>query len=121
MALYSWDELNAFVNSCTRCELCRSRLRPVMGRGSLASRLMFVAEAPGTPEREMEFGDLLFALVNVARKEGIDAESALRASTAKFRRRWAAMEQMAADAHVDLAELSTHGLNDLWDAAKAEE
>ena len=70
---------------------------------------------------EKEFGDLLFALVNVARKEGIDAESALRASTAKFRRRWAAMEQMAADAHVDLAELSTHGLNDLWDAAKAEE
>ena len=69
----------------------------------------------------MEFGDLLFALVNVARKEGIDAESALRASTAKFRRRWAAMEQMVADAHVDLAELSTHGLNDLWDAAKAEE
>lgn len=46
----------------------------------------------------MEFGDLLFALVNVARKEGIDAESALRASTAKFRRRWAAMEQMAANA-----------------------
>ena len=84
-------------------------------------RAEFEAEAPGTPEREMEFGDLLFALVNVARKEGIDAESALRASTAKFRRRWAAMEQMAADAHVDLAELSTHGLNDLWDAAKAGE
>ena len=84
-------------------------------------RAEFEAEAPGSPEREMEFGDLLFALVNVARKEGIDAESALRASTAKFRRRWAAMEQMAADAHVDLAELSTHGLNDLWDAAKAGE
>lgn len=64
-------------------------------------RAEFEAEAPGTPEREMEFGDLLFALVNVARKEGIDAESALRASTAKFRRRWAAMEQMASDAHVD--------------------
>ena len=84
-------------------------------------RVEFEAETPGSPEREMEFGDLLFALVNVARKEGIDAESALRASTAKFRRRWGAMEQMAADAHVDLAELSTHGLNDLWDAAKAEE
>lgn len=84
-------------------------------------RAEFEAEEPGSPEREMEFGDLLFALVNVARKEGIDAESALRASTAKFRRRWAAMEQVAADVHVDLAELSTHGLNDLWDAAKAEE
>ena len=84
-------------------------------------RAEFEAEEPGTPEREMEFGDLLFALVNVARKEGIDAESALRASTAKFRRRWAAMEQMARDAHVDLADLSTHGLNDLWEEAKAEE
>lgn len=42
-------------------------------------RAEFEAEAPGSPEREMEFGDLLFALVNVARKEGIDAESALRA------------------------------------------
>ena len=38
-------------------------------------RAEFEAEAPGSPEREMEFGDLLFALVNVARKEGIDAES----------------------------------------------
>lgn len=50
-------------------------------------RAEFEAEAPGTAERELEFGDLLFALVNVARKEGIDAESALRASTAKFRKR----------------------------------
>ena len=88
---------------------------------SAEERAEFEAEEPGSSEREMEFGDLLFALVNVARKEGIDAESALRASTAKFRRRWAAMEQMAADAHVNLAELSTHGLNDLWDAAKAGE
>lgn len=38
-------------------------------------RAEFEAEAPGSPEREMEFGDLLFALVNVARKEGIDARA----------------------------------------------
>ena len=37
-----------------------------------------------------EFGDILFALVNVARWEGIDAEEALAASNRKFRRRWAA-------------------------------
>ena len=84
-------------------------------------RAEFEAERPGTPEREMEFGDLLFALVNVARKEGIDAESALRASTAKFRRRWAAMERMAAASSVRLEDLSTPALNDLWDDAKAEE
>ena len=69
----------------------------------------------------MEFGDLLFALVNVARKEGIDAESALRASTAKFRRRWAAMEQAGAERDTRLEDLSTADLNDLWDAAKAKE
>ena len=84
-------------------------------------RAEFEAEQPGTPEREMEFGDLLFALVNVARKEGIDAESALRASTAKFRRRWAAMEQAGAERGTRLEDLSTADLNDLWDAAKAKE
>ena len=35
-----------------------------------------------------EFGDLLFVLVNVARKRGIEAEAALRAANAKFRRRF---------------------------------
>ena len=84
-------------------------------------RAEFEAEEPGTPEREMEFGDLLFALVNVARKEGIDAESALRASTAKFRRCWAAMEAAAHGAGRDIASYSTAELNGLWNEAKAGE
>ena len=78
----------------------------------------FEAEAPGTAERELEFGDLLFALVNVARKEGIDAESALRASTAKFRERWAAMENAAYEGGVSLESLTTEQLNSLWDEVK---
>ena len=81
-------------------------------------RAEFEAEEPGSEAREMEFGDLLFALVNVARKEGIDAESALRASTMKFRRRWAAMEDAARTAGEPLESLSTAALNDLWTAAK---
>ncbi len=81
-------------------------------------RAEFEAEEPGSEAREMEFGDLLFALVNVARKEGIDAESALRASTMKFRRRWAAMEDAARAAGEPLESLSTAALNDLWTAAK---
>ena len=72
----------------------------------------------GSAAREAEFGDLLFALVNVARKEGIDAESALRASTAKFRSRWAAMEDAAFERGIALGSLSTAELNDLWDAVK---
>lgn len=81
-------------------------------------RAEFEAEAPGTAEREIEFGDLLFALVNVARKEGIDAESALRASTAKFRERWAAMENAAYEGGVSLESLTTGQLNALWDEVK---
>lgn len=81
-------------------------------------RAEFEAEAPGTAERELEFGDLLFALVNVARKEGIDAESALRASTAKFRERWAAMENAAYEGEVSLESLTTEQLNSLWDEVK---
>ncbi len=78
-------------------------------------------EAPGSPERAAEFGDLLFALVNVARWEGIDAEEALAASNRKFRARWARMEERARKLGVALDELDTETLNDLWDRAKAEE
>ena len=81
-------------------------------------RAEFDREDPGSEAREMEFGDILFALVNVARKEGIDAESALRASTAKFRTRWGAMEDVAYERGVALENLSTAELNELWDEVK---
>ena len=81
-------------------------------------RAEFDREEPGSEAREMEFGDILFALVNVARKEGIDAEIALRASTAKFRTRWEAMEDVAYERGVALENLSTAELNELWDEVK---
>ena len=68
-----------------------------------------------------EFGDLLFVLVNVARKRGIEAEAAVRAANAKFRRRFGRVESMAAAKGVALRELDFAALDDLWDAAKAEE
>ncbi|MBQ9058021.1 MAG: nucleoside triphosphate pyrophosphohydrolase [Atopobiaceae bacterium] len=81
----------------------------------------FLAEASGSPEQTMEFGDLLFALVNVARWEGIDAEEALAASNAKFRRRWAAVESKAAREGHAVEELSVERQNELWDEVKREE
>jgi MazG family protein len=68
-----------------------------------------------------ELGDLLFVLVNVARKRGIEAEAALRAANAKFRRRFGRVESMAAERGVALRELDFAALDELWDAAKAEE
>jgi len=76
----------------------------------------FRSAEPGSEHAAEEFGDILFALVNVARRCGIDAEEALAASNRKFRRRWKAME-----AEADLDELDTQGLNDLWNRIKGAE
>ena len=84
-------------------------------------RAEFEREERGSDARSLEFGDLLFALVNVARREGIDAEEALAASNRKFRARWSRMEGLARAEGLDLGELGTGRLNELWDRAKAEE
>lgn len=70
---------------------------------------------------EMEFGDVLFALVNVARKMGVDGENALRATCGKFRRRWAFMEQAAWNEGRSIEELTTAEQEALWQQAKAAE
>ncbi len=70
---------------------------------------------------ELEFGDVLFSLVNVARRMGIDAESALRATCRKFRSRWEAMEAAARVQGRALEDLTTAEQNELWDAVKAGE
>ena len=48
--MYTYDELKAFTDHCSRCALSATRNRPVMGRGNLKSPVMFVAEAPGQNE-----------------------------------------------------------------------
>ena len=52
-----------------------------------------------------EFGDLLFVLVNVARRQDIDAEAAMRAANDKFRRRFASVERQAAERGVALRDM----------------
>ena len=72
-------------------------------------------------ERAEEFGDLLFVLVNLGRRRGIEAEAAVRAANAKFRRRFASVERGAAAQGVALRDLDFAALDALWDAAKVEE
>ena len=81
-------------------------------------RREFSAEESGSERALEEFGDVLFSAVNVARKEGIDAETALRRSCEKFRERWAAMEAEAAGSGVSLEDLSHEELEELWVRAK---
>lgn len=67
---------------------------------------------------ELEFGDVLFTLVNVARKVKVDPESALRATCRKFRERWAFMEGVAWASGKNIEDLSMDELQELWDQAK---
>ena len=78
----------------------------------------------GDPEAiahvEEELGDVLFSLVNVARRMGVNSENALRASCRKFRTRWSAMEQSAFEQGVRLEDMTCEEQNRLWEQAKAD-
>ena len=75
--------------------------------------------AGAAPEAvEGEVGDLLFTVVNLARHLKVDPELALRRSNAKFRRRFAAMEQASDGA---LSQRSAAELEALWAQAKQQE
>ena len=67
---------------------------------------------------ELELGDLLFAVVNVARHLKIDAELALRAATYKFRARFEGVEALAASRSIDLKAADLVTLDALWDEVK---
>ena len=70
---------------------------------------------------ELEFGDVLFTLVNVARRMGISAEESLRKTCAKFRGRWESMEDDARQQGADLRAMDIDALEALWQAAKQKE
>lgn len=73
----------------------------------------------GDPEAvASEVGDLLFAVVNVARKHDIDAESALRGAVAKFRDRVEAVERLATAEGAVMSEMSLDELDRLWERVK---
>jgi tetrapyrrole methylase family protein/MazG family protein len=80
-----------------------------------------LVEAEEAGHRAEELGDLLFVLVNVGRKTGIEVEAALRSANDKFRRRFRHVELAAAARGVALRDMTFEELDALWDAAKAAE
>ncbi len=70
------------------------------------------------PSQQEELGDLLFAVVNVARFHGIEPEAALLATVSKFRRRFAYIEQQAERAGRPLTDYSLEELDRWWEEAK---
>jgi tetrapyrrole methylase family protein/MazG family protein len=71
-------------------------------------------------EKAEELGDLIFALANVARWLGMDPETALRETNAKFRKRFSLIELEAQKQGRELTDLSLDEMEAIWQSAKKE-
>ena len=84
----------------------------------LAEEIAEFRNAGTDAERLDEFGDVLFALVNVARWSDIQAEDALRQANLKFRNRYKVMERLASERGQDFGKLPLDEKEALWQEAK---
>lgn len=82
-----------------------------------------IAEFRAAPENRKaeEFGDILFAMANVARHLGIDPEAALRSTNEKFTRRFAHIEKRLAERGKSPRESGLEEMDALWNEAKKAE
>jgi tetrapyrrole methylase family protein / MazG family protein len=80
-----------------------------------------IVTANNPAELEAEFGDLLFTAVNLARWRQVDPESALRATNARFTRRFKQIEALAAAQGKHLPEMTLAEMDALWGEAKKNE
>ncbi len=84
----------------------------------LVEEVAELKQAGNQEERASEFGDLLFTLVNIARRMGINSEAALRETNRRFRRRFSTMEAFCRQRGVNFGEMSFDEQNTLWEEAK---
>jgi|YNPMSStandDraft_1061717.scaffolds.fasta_scaffold03567_8 MazG family protein len=78
-------------------------------------------KAAAPEEIEEEIGDLLFTVVNAARFLGVDPEQALRRTNAKFRARFARVENGLAERGKDFRQTTIEEMEELWQQAKKRE
>ena len=84
----------------------------------LAEEVGEFKQAQSKERKEEEFGDLLFTLANIARRQGIDLEAALRQANRRFYQRFNCMEKFCRERGLDFAELPFDEQNKLWEEAK---
>lgn len=77
-------------------------------------------DADSKDDKELEFGDVLFALVNLARWNNLDAEQCLIMANKKFELRFRKMEEIAANENLELNKLNLDEWDKLWKQAKKE-
>ena len=87
------------------------------GFDAMRAALVRLAESDGPVAAEAALGDLLAGVVVAARARGVDAESALRGWSGRFRDRFVRMEEMAAADGVELSAADAAGSRRRWDDA----
>ena len=85
----------------------------------LDEELRELARSDGPEELEDELGDMLFVIVNLARFLKVDPEQALRKTNAKFRRRFAHVEEGLAARANSAADATIEEMEALWQDAKS--
>ena len=68
--------------------------------------------------KAIEFGDVLFTLVNVARFAGVHPETALAESTSKFEKRFKYMEKLVSEQNRTIESASRNEMDRMWETAK---
>ena len=86
----------------------------------LAEEIGEMHRAADEAEWAAEYGDVLFTLVNIARRRGVNSESALRGTNRKFYRRFGYIERAALARGLELEKMSLEEMDALWDEAKRE-
>lgn len=86
----------------------------------LEEELAELEAAESDEERLMEAGDVLFVVVNIIRRYGVDPEQALRASNSKFERRFRMMERLAKTDGQEFSALDLDAQERYWQRAKGE-
>jgi len=112
---FDWDDPSGALEKVR--EETREVAERLEGQGSGA----FDSESVDAQAVEEEIGDLLFAVVNVARKVGVDASSALAGANLKFQRRFEAVEALARMRGLAMPGTGLERLDALWDEVKAGE
>ena len=84
----------------------------------LAEEIGEFQRAATKKEKTEEIGDILFTMANIARRQGIELEVALREANQKFYKRFSYMEAVCKKRGVKIGDLSFDEQNALWDEAK---
>lgn len=78
-------------------------------------------ETKNSEEMQNELGDMLFSIVNIARKLGFDSESALKRTIRKFDKRFRIVEEHFQNQDRNMLEAGLESLDEIWENAKKDE